>query len=69
MKRITSVVNSPAKETWELEKEIEIMTLPLEATIMFMYAEKSKQIFLINFETLLQNKRAVKGKVLFKSIE
>lgn len=65
MKIITSVVNSPAKETWELEKEIEIMTLPLEATIMFMYAEKSKQIFLINFETLSQNKRAVKGKVLF----
>ena len=28
MKIITSVVNSPAKETWELEKEIEIMTLP-----------------------------------------
>lgn len=65
MKIITSVVNSPAKETWELEKEIEIMTLPLEATIMFMYAEKFKQIFLINFETLSQNKRAVKGKVLF----
>ena len=44
MKIITSVVNSPAKKTRELEQEIEIKILPLEAT-MFMYAEKSKQIF------------------------
>lgn len=65
MKIITSVVNSPAKQTRELEQEIEIKILPLEAT-MFMYNEKSKQIFFfINFETLLQDKRAVKGKVLF----
>lgn len=64
MKIITSVVNSPAKQTRELEQEIEIKILPLEAT-MFIYAEKFKQIFFINFETLLQDKRAVKGKVLF----
>lgn len=64
MKIITSVVNSPAKQTRELEQEIEIKILPLEAT-MFMCAEKSKQIFFTNFETLLQDKRAVKGKVLF----
>lgn len=65
MKIITSVVNSPAKQTRELKQETEIKILPLEAT-MFMYAEKSKQIFFfINFEALLQDKRVVKGKVLF----
>ena len=69
MKIITSVVNSPAKETWELEKEIEIMTLSLEATIMFMYAEKSKQIFLINFEPFHKTKGQLRAKCFFKSIE
>lgn len=63
MKIITSVVNSPAKQTRDLKQETEIKILPLEATT-FMYAEESKQIFYY-FETLLQDKRAVKGKVLF----
>ena len=64
MKIITSVVNSLAKQTREVEQETEIKILPPKAT-MFMCAEKSKQISFINFETLLQDKRAVKGKVLF----
>lgn len=69
MKIITSVVNSPAKQTRELEQEIEIKILPLEAT-MFMYAEKSKQIFfLLILKPFYKTKGQLRAKCFFKSIE
>ena len=55
MKIITSVANSPAKQTRELKQETEIKILPLEAT-MFMYAEESKQIFLLILKPFTRQK-------------
>lgn len=68
MKIITSVVNSPAKQTRELEQEIEIKILPLEAT-MFMYAEESKQISLLILKPFYKTKGQLRAKCFFKSIE
>lgn len=68
MKIITSVVNSPAKQTRELKQETEIKILPLEAT-MFMYAEESKQIFLLILKLFHKTKGQLRAKCFFKSIE
>lgn len=68
MKIITSVVNSPAKQTRDLKQETEIKILPLEAT-MFMYAEESKQIFLLILKPFYKTKGQLRAKCFFKSIE
>lgn len=68
MKIITSVVNSPAKQTRELKQETEIKILPLEAT-MFMYAEESKQIVLLILKPFYKTKGQLRAKCFFKSIE
>lgn len=68
MKIITSVVNSPAKQTRELKQETEIKILPLEAT-MFMYAEESKQIFFLILKPFYKTKGQLRAKCFFKSIE
>lgn len=68
MKIITSVVNSPAKQTKELKQETEIKILPLEAT-MFMYAEESKQICLLILKPFYKTKGQLRAKCFFKSIE